>query len=74
MDQHPFLVCTDASSLKYIVDIKSDESIFQYWFTELAPFKFIVIHKKRTEKVNADALSRSDHLSAPTKEENEEYR
>jgi len=32
-----------------------------------------VIHKKGIENVNADALSRSDHLDEPTKEENEEY-
>ena len=32
-----------------------------------------MIHKKGIENVNADALSRSDHLDEPTKEENEEY-
>ena len=32
-----------------------------------------MIHKKGIANVNADVLSRSDHLDEPTKEENEEY-
>ena len=32
-----------------------------------------MIHKKGIENVNADALSISDHLDEPSKEENEEY-
>ena len=48
---------TDASSLKYIVNLKSEETIFQHWYAELAQFEFIVIHKKGSENVNADALS-----------------
>ena len=50
--QLPCLVYTDAYSLKYIVNIKSDESIFQHWFSDLAQFEFIVIHKKGIENVN----------------------
>ena len=69
----PFLVYTDAASLKYIVNLKSEETIFQHWYAELAQFEFIVIHKKGSENVNADALSRAKHLDEPTKEENEEY-
>ena len=38
----PFLVYTDAASLMYIVNLKSEESIFQHWYTELAQFEFIV--------------------------------
>ena len=68
-----FLVYTDASSLKYIVRIKSDENIFQHWFADLAQYKFIEIHKKEIKNVSVDALSRSDSLDVPTKEENEEY-
>ena len=33
-----------------------------------------MIHKKGSENVNADALSRAKHLDEPTEEENEEYR
>ena len=29
---------------------------------ELAEYKFFAIHKKRSENVNADALSRANHL------------
>ena len=32
-----------------------------------------MIHKKGSENVNADALSRAKHLDEPTTEENEEY-
>ena len=69
----PFLVYTDAASLKHIVNLKSEETIFQHWYAELAQFEFIVIHKKGSENVNADALSRAKHLDEPTTEENEEY-
>ena len=55
------------SSFEYIVNIKSDDSIFQHWFADLAQFEFIVIHKKGMENVNADAFSRSNHLDEPTK-------
>ena len=39
----------------------------------MAQFEFIVIHQKGTKNVNADALSRSDQVDEPTKEENKEY-
>ena len=42
----PFLVYTDPASLKYIMNLKSEETIFQHWYAELALFDFIVIHKK----------------------------
>ena len=45
----PFLVCTNASSLKYIVNLKSEQTIFQHLYAELAQFEFIVIHKKESE-------------------------
>jgi len=32
-----------------------------------------VIHKKGSENINADALSRAKHLDEPTAEENKEY-
>ena len=44
----PFLVYTDAASLKYIVNLKSEETIFQHWYAELAQFEFIVIKEVRT--------------------------
>ena len=69
----PFLVYTDAASLKYIINLKSKETIFQHWYAELAQFEFFVIHKKGSENVNADALSRTKHSDEPTEEENEEH-
>ena len=61
---------TDAASLKYIVNLKSEETIFQHWYAELAQFEFKVIHKKGSKNVNADALSRAKHLDEPTEEKN----
>ena len=64
----PFLVYTDAASLKYIVNFKSEETNFQHWYVELAQFEFIVMHKKGSENVNADAK----HSDEPTTEEYQE--
>ena len=55
------------------MNLKSEGTIFQHWYAELAQFEFIVIHKKGSENINADALSRAKHLDEPTTEENEEY-
>ena len=33
-----------------------------------------MIHKKESENVNTDALSRAKHLDEPTTEENKEYK
>ena len=59
--------------MKYIGNLKSEETIFQHWYAELAQFEFIVIRKKGSENANADALSRAKHLDEPTAEEIEEY-
>ena len=69
----PFLVYMDAARLKYIVNLKSEKTIFQHRYAELAQFEFIVRHTKGSENVNADASSRAKHLDGPTEEENEEY-
>ena len=69
----PFLVYMDAASLKYIVNLKSEETIFQHCYVELAQFEFIVMHMKGSENVHDNALSRAKHLDEPTAEENEEY-
>ena len=68
-----FKVPAPLPSLKYIANLKSEETIFQHWYAELAQIEFIVIHKKGSENVNADPLSRAKHLDKPTGEENEEY-
>ena len=47
----PFIVYTDSSSLKYIVNLKSDEITFTIGLQTLAQFEFIVIHKKGMENV-----------------------
>ena len=45
-----FFVYTDASSLKYIVNLKSEETIFQHWYAELAQFEFIVIELRKLQE------------------------
>ena len=67
----PFLVYMNAASLKYIVNLKSEETIFYHWYAELTQFQFIVIHKEGSENINADSLSQAKHLDEPTEEENE---
>ena len=39
----------------------------------MAQYELTIIHKKGIKNLNADALSRSDNLDEPTKEENDEY-
>ena len=51
------------------MNLKSEETIFQHWYAELAQFECIVIHKKGSENVNADALSRAKNLDEHTTEE-----
>ena len=52
--------------------MKNQSSLFTRWYQELAGFNITVIHKKGTENSNADALSRSSHMSeAPTLGEDE---
>ena len=53
------------------MNLKSEETIFQHWCVELAQFEFIMIHKKGSENVNADALSRANHLDEEYQEANE---
>ena len=59
--------------MKYIANLKSEETIFQHWYAELAQIEFIVILRKGSENINADALSRAKHLNEQTTEENKEY-
>ena len=66
-----FLGCWGRKYNSY--NLKSEETIFQDLYVELSQFEFIVIHKKGSEKINADILSRAKHLDEPTEEENDEY-
>ena len=52
--------------------MKNLSGLFTRWYQELAGFNFTVIHKKGKENSNADALSRSSHMTeAPTLVEDE---
>ena len=44
------------------------------WLVELQQYAFRVIHKPGRSDLNADALSRSNHLPAPSQEEEDEQR
>ena len=68
-----FEVYTDASALKYLTTLKLPSGIMARWVTELQGYSFIVHHKPGKSNTNADALSRSPHLSpAPTDDYNEQ--
>lgn len=67
-----FIAVTDNSALKYLKDFKDPKGIFFRWIEELGTYDFIVRHKPGKLNVNADLMSRADHLPPPTKEEEDE--
>ena len=44
------------------------------WYAQLEGYVFNVIHTKRKENSNDDALSRAKHLPEPIPSENKKYR
>ena len=58
--------------MKQLNNLKPTGGILSRWYEELASLQFKVVHKKGSEKSNADALSRSDHLPEPELEEDRE--
>ena len=67
-----FIVETDAQALKYLRTIKEPRGVYFRWLEELAGYEFQVKHKQGKLNINADALSRTPGLPAPTTEEEEE--
>ena len=67
-----FILFTDSGALKYLTTMKNPRGINFRWITELQSFDFEIQHKAGTANTNADALSRSEHMDLPTREEEEE--
>lgn len=53
-----FLVRTDHSSLKWLLNCKNPEGQLARWFESLSNFQIIIEHRAGTKHKNADALSR----------------
>ena len=64
-----FQVITDATGLKYLHSLKSPKGMAGRWIDELASYDFQVQHRPGRLNLNADCLSRADHLPPPTEEE-----
>ena len=67
-----FIVVTDAQALKYLRNLKDPRGVHARWLSYLATFDFDVIHRAGKKNVNADSLSRCNHLPEATPEEEEE--
>ena len=67
-----FLLWTDNSSITWLQTAKRPRGIIYRWLSELQSFDFDIRHKPGKANVAADALSRSQHMDPPTKEEVEE--
>ena len=67
-----FTLWTDSKALTYLQTMKKLTGIYFRWLSEIQSFDFDVYHRPGKENTNADALSRSNHLELPTREEEEE--
>ena len=54
--------------------LKNPKGLLAHWLEELQQYSFRVIHKPGRSNLNADALSRSNHLPDPSQEEEDEQR
>ena len=64
-----FIVNTDSKALTLLQKIKPTVGILTRWMEELQGYQFEVRHRPGKANVNADALSRSNHLPEPSAEE-----
>ena len=67
-----FILHTDNSSITWLQTAKQPRGITFRWLTELQSFQFDIKHRPGKHNVCADAVSRSEHLEPPTKDEEEE--
>ena len=54
----PFLIRTDHSSLRWLLNLKRPEGQIARWLEEVSQYDFHIEHRKGYRHVNADALSR----------------
>jgi deoxyuridine 5'-triphosphate nucleotidohydrolase len=67
-----FRLVTDSTGLKHLQTMKNPRGIAGRWIEELQGYRYTVTHRPGRLNLNADNLSRSGHLPAATKEEEEE--
>ena len=67
-----FLIRTDASSLRFLNKLKNPRGIMARWLGLVQSYEFDIDHLPGKRNAAADALSRANHLGAPTSEEEEE--
>lgn len=69
----PFIINTDSKALVQLKSLKQCTGMLARWTEELAGYDFTVKHRPGKDNLNADALSRSEHMPDPTQEEEEEH-
>ena len=69
----PFVINTDSKALVQLKSLKQCTGMLARWTEELAGYDFTVKHRPGKDNLNADALSRSEHMPDPTPEEEEEH-
>ena len=65
----PFIVNDESAALKRLQTIKNPKGIFFPWLEELSEFRFKVRSRSGKLNLNADNLSRCDHLLTKQEEE-----
>ena len=60
-----FIIRTDHNSLVWLTRFKYIEGQLARWIEELAQYNYKIIHRKGSEHVNADALSRMEDWLDP---------
>lgn len=60
----PFTIITDHASLKWFLHLKNPTGRLERWGCRLSPYNFIIEHRRGSENIVPDALSRSVPITA----------
>ena len=67
-----FVIYTDNKALTFFKSLKKYNGMMARWLEELSGYDFEIIHCPGKDNLNADALSRCNHLPEPSDEDVEE--